>query len=78
MKKEEKKLSFEEAMDNLEKIVSNLESGELPLDKSLENFKQGVEMVNYCESLLDDAEKTINIYIKNKDGEIEEETFDVS
>ncbi len=78
MKKEEKKQSFEEAMESLEKIVSNLESGELSLDESLDNFKKGIDMANYCNGLLDDAEKTINILIKNKDGKVTEEPFEVS
>ena len=75
MKKNEN-LSFEEAMDKLEKIVEELEKGEQPLEVSVENFKNGVEMSNYCEKLLDDAEKSINILIKNKNGEIEEEPFE--
>lgn len=75
MKKNEN-LSFEEAMDKLEKIVEELEKGEQPLEISVENFKNGVEMSNYCEKLLDDAEKSINILIKNKNGEIEEEPFE--
>lgn len=75
MKKNEN-LSFEEAMDKLEKIVEELEKGEQPLEVSVENFKSGVEMSNYCEKLLDDAEKSINILIKNKNGEVEEEQFE--
>ena len=78
MKKGEKNQSFEEAMEDLEKIVSNLESGELSLDESLDNFKKGIDMANYCNSLLDDAEKTINVLIKNKDGNVTEEPFEVS
>ena len=69
-------LSFEEAMEELEKIVEELEKGEQPLEVSMDNFKKGVEMSNYCENLLDEAEKSINILIKNKNGEIEEETFE--
>jgi len=73
----EKELTFEEAIENLEKIVGDLESGELPLDKSVENFKKGMELSNYCNKLLDDAEKTISILVEQKDGSIKEENFDI-
>ncbi len=75
MKKEEK-LSFEEAMDNLEKIVSELEKGELSLEESVENFKKGMEISNYCSGLLDSAEKSITILLKDKNGNVAEENFD--
>lgn len=73
----EKELTFEEAIENLEKIVGDLESGELPLDKSVENFKKGMELSNYCNKLLDDAEKTISILVEQKDGSVKEEKFDI-
>jgi exodeoxyribonuclease VII small subunit len=74
MKKDEK-MTFEDAMDNLEKIVEELEKGELPLDEQVEKFKKGVDMSNYCEKLLDEAEKSITILVKDKDGEVKEEDF---
>jgi len=72
----EKELSFEEAMENLEKIVTELESGELSLDKSVTNFKKGMELSNYCSKLLDDAEKTISILVEQRDGTMQEENFE--
>ncbi len=75
MKKNEK-LSFEEAMNNLEEIVANLEKGELSLDDSVENFKKGMELSNYCNELLDEAEKSITVLVKDKDGEYVEEPFE--
>lgn len=77
MKKQDKNINFEEAMENLENIVENLEKGELPLEESVQNFKEGIELSNYCEKLLDDAEKSITILLKDKNGEITEENFDV-
>ncbi len=73
MKKE--KLTFEEAMENLEGIVSELEKGDLSLDVSVEKFKKGMEMSNYCSDLLNSAEKSITILLKDKDG-IKEEDFE--
>lgn len=72
-----KELTFEEAIENLEKIVTELEAGELPLDKSVENFKKGMELSNYCSKLLDDAEKTISVLVEQQDGTIKEENFEV-
>lgn len=74
---ENKELTFEEAMENLEKIVTELEAGELPLDKSVENFKKGMELSNYCSKLLDDAEKTISILVEQRDGTVKEEKFEI-
>lgn len=74
---ENKNLSFEEAMENLEKIVAELEAGELPLDKSVENFKKGMELSSYCSKLLDDAEKTISILVEQRDGTMKEENFEL-
>lgn len=74
---EDKELTFEEAMENLEKIVSELEMGELSLDKSVENFKKGMELSNYCTRLLEDAEKTISILVEQQDGTMKEENFEV-
>lgn len=73
----DKELTFEEAIESLEKVVGELESGELPLDKSVENFKKGMELSNYCNKLLEDAEKTISILVEQKDGSVREEKFDV-
>ena len=76
MKKRDER-SFEEEMEELEKIVAELENGDLTLDESLEKFKQGIEMSNHCSELLDDAEKSITILLKGKDGEVSETPFNV-
>lgn len=67
-------LSFEDAMKELESIVSELETGDLSLDKSIEKFKKGVELSNYCNKLLENAEKTVTILVE-KSGEMVEENF---
>ena len=53
------KISFEEAMARLEEIVKYLESGNAPLDKSLELFEEGVTLVKLCNSKLDSAEQKV-------------------
>lgn len=68
-------LSFEDAMKDLEEVVLELESGDLSLDKSIEKFKKGIELSNYCNKLLEDAEKTVSILVEQSDGSMKEENF---
>lgn len=70
MKMEE--LSLEQALEALEKAVEKLEDEETSLDKSIENFEQGVKLVAHCKKLLDGYEKRITVLKKNSLGEIEE------
>ena len=52
---------FESAIAELEKIVKQLEDGDLPLDKSLALFERGVELSRFCHSRLEQAERRIEI-----------------
>ena len=69
------KITFEEALAKLEEIVRLLESGNAPLDKSLELFEEGVALVKMCNSKLDNVEQRIKILSKGELGEIEERDF---
>ena len=71
-KKEEK---FEDSMDRLEKIATELESGDLDLDASVKKFEEGMELSKKCNEELQNAEKKITMLIE-KNGKIEEEEFD--
>lgn len=55
----EKKKTFEESLEELEELVEKMESGELPLDKSLESYERGVKLAAYCAKELDIAQKKI-------------------
>lgn len=70
-----KKMSFEEAMAELEEIVEKLEKGELTLDQSLEYFKKGVELSKYCNNRLEEVERQITLLIEGQDGELVEENY---
>ena len=59
MKKAEKNLKFEEALERLEFIVEKLEGGELALDESLKFFEEGVGLSRYCEAKLSEAKGKI-------------------
>lgn len=69
------KPSFESAMQDLEKIVNQLEKGELPLEEALNLFKEGVELTKYCNQKLEDAERKITICIQQENGQLVEEEF---
>ncbi|MBQ2937720.1 MAG: exodeoxyribonuclease VII small subunit [Clostridia bacterium] len=68
------KSSFETNMENLEKIVTELEKGELNLDESISKFEEGIKISKQCNKILEEAEKKITILLE-KDGEIEEKNF---
>lgn len=59
MSEKAKDVTFEEAMARLEEIVRYLESGNAPLDKSLEIFEEGVALVKLCNNKLDSAEQKV-------------------
>lgn len=67
--------NFEESIKKLEKIVSELENGNLNLDESVKKFEEGMQMAKQCNTILEDVEKKITILLE-KDGEITEENFE--
>jgi len=73
-----KNMSFEKALAELEAIVGKLEAGELSLDESLAVFEKGVEMARYLRTELEKAEKKVEILLKNAEGKIQAERFDLS
>lgn len=93
MAKSEKKadeLSFEQAIDQLNQIVSRIEMGQVPLQESLEQYEKGMKLIRYCRGILQDAEKRIEMISakeeqkpaesdesdsKDKDGDSSDELF---
>ena len=65
--------SIEEIFGRLESIISNLESGDIPLDKSLTLFEEGMTLAETCRAQLNAAEQKVQELIKEKSGFIEEE-----
>lgn len=53
--------SFEAALSDLETIVAQMENGQLPLEQSLTAYKQGVELLRYCQQTLQESEQQIRI-----------------
>lgn len=67
---EDKKMpSFETAMTQLETIVQELERGDLPLEEALTAFKKGIELSQYCQKTLTQAEETV-AKIMTEEGEV--------
>jgi len=60
--------SFEASLEELEQIVRHLEAGDLPLDRSLELFEQGVRLSRECQKRLDEAERKVEILLRGNDG----------
>jgi len=70
-------LKFEKAIQRLEKIVDDLEKGELDIDKSLEMFEEGIKMSRICSKKLNEAEAKIEKLTRNQKGELITELFPV-
>ena len=60
--------SFESSLEQLELIVRELEQGELPLERSLELFEQGVKLSRECQERLSQAERRIEILMRDNQG----------
>ncbi len=70
-----KSKSFEESLDELEKIANNLENGDLGLDEAINEFEKGIKLSKECSEKLDEAEKRINILVQGENDELKEEKF---
>jgi len=69
-KEDIKKLNFEESIKQLKEIVERIEQGQIPLQDSLEQYEEGMALINHCRGILQKAEKRIE-KITAQDGEKE-------
>jgi exodeoxyribonuclease VII small subunit len=67
-KNEEQPKSFEASLEALEQIVRELESGDLPLEKSLELFEDGIRLSRQCQERLNQAERRIEVLLRDNQG----------
>jgi len=65
---------FEEALQKLEKVVHQLEKGEIPLDKAIALFEEGVQLSDACRKQLEEAESKVEILLK-KNGKMQPAPF---
>lgn len=66
-----KEISFEKALDALEKTVEELESGGFPLDTALKKYEEGIKMARHCQDKLNKAKAKIEVLMKDKNGNFE-------
>ncbi len=78
--KQEKNIhgNFEKDLEKLEQIVQNLEKGDLTLEEALKQFEEGIRLARQCEKALSEAERKIEILLRNEEGEIEAKPFELS
>jgi len=76
VKKNQTNKNFEVALEELEGIVDQLESGELSLEDSLAAFEKGVGLVKLCNQKLADVEKKVELLIKDKEGKLQLKRFE--
>ncbi len=76
-KKRTKGPAFEEALARLERIVKNLEEGDLPLEESLRLFEEGVSLTRLCAAKLDEAQRKIDLLTRGEQGDLKLVPFDV-
>ena len=69
-------MKFEDAIEKLEKIVTELEEGGLPLEELLKKFEEGIKLSRFCSKKLKEAEKRIEVLTKSAEGVLEAKPFD--
>lgn len=69
---------FEGALSRLEKIVGDLEGGDLSLEEALKLFEEGVQVSRYCARVLKEAERKVEILTRNEKGDLESGPFQLS
>jgi exodeoxyribonuclease VII small subunit len=75
-RKETGSQKFETALEDLEQVVEQLESGELSLEDSLTAFEKGVGLVKICNQKLNEVEKKIEVLVKDKEGKLQLKPFE--
>ena len=68
---------FEKSLKRLEEIVGKLENGELTLEDSLKLFEEGTKLSKSCEKQLNQAQRKVEMLVKDEDGELQEVPFEV-
>ncbi len=67
---------FEAALSRLEEIVEQLEKGELPLEQALKLFEEGIKLSRVCNKRLEEAERRVEILLKDKAGNVTAQPFE--
>lgn len=68
-------MSFEKALEDLEKVVEKLEKGDLSLNESLSLFEKGVKLAKFLREELEKAEKKVEILLRDEKGQVKAKPF---
>ena len=74
-KKKQSKFDFEQALEDLEELVSSMEDGELTLEESLQAFEKGIKLTRECQTALKNAEQKVQVLL-NENGDTQEIDLD--
>lgn len=69
------KKTFEQSIKQLEQIVTELESGELPLEQAIKKFEEGMELSRFCAQKLEETERRITLLMQDSAGRLVEKPF---
>jgi len=75
MSNQETEISFELAIEQLERIVAQLESGDVPLEKAIELYQEGVRLSHLCGVKLEQVEKKIEMLVEGETGAVNRKPF---
>ncbi len=64
-----KKFNLEKSLSDLEALVEDLESGDLPLEKAMKKFEEGIKLTRGCQTALKEAEQKVEILLQSSGGE---------
>ncbi len=70
------KPTFEKAIQQLEDIARELEAGDIPLEKALKRFEEGMKLSRLCSRQLDEAERKITLLVEDENGGLAEQDFE--
>ncbi|HWM29044.1 MAG TPA: exodeoxyribonuclease VII small subunit [Woeseiaceae bacterium] len=70
-------LNLEKSLEQLESLIDELESGDLPLETAMKKFEEGIKLTRHCQAALKDAEQRVEILLKSAGGEEALEKFNV-
>jgi exodeoxyribonuclease VII small subunit len=70
-----KKEKFEDALQKLEAIVTQMEEGDLPLEETLKAFEEGVKLARFCANKLDEAERKVEKLMRDQAGKLQTTSF---
>jgi exodeoxyribonuclease VII small subunit len=71
-----KKIDLEKSLADLESLVEELESGDLPLEKAMQKFEEGIKLTRGCQTALKEAEQKVEILLKTAGGDESLQEFD--